>query len=458
MLLAVSMSTSGGKKQGRINLYVLSMLSFLISLGFGLIAPFLPFYAEFLGADAVAIGILLSSFMITRALLATPFGNLSDIIGRKRIVGLGSVMYALLAFFFTLPEDWVGLIFVRAFQGVASAMVWPVGEALLVDSVPEKQRGQAMGIYIFSANLGWVLGPLIGGVLLFMGQSVLGLDTLSSYRFPFYVLAILSLIAASLFFTSVEDIIKPKERGKNPEKVRNTGKGKKTILDPRTTFELRILYLNGLVNGFSMGILSFITVLFMKDVINIEEYLIGVIIGLTGSIGMIANIPAGRQADRVGRKPVLLFGGYLARISALTLPFAGFLPLRGLARATSLAYPHLYGLVAISGLLGFRFFAFQISQPAMRALQADIIPAAVRGKLIGLMQTMFNIGAIIGAPVGGALYMAFQGNVLGFSPFIFPGEGFPFIISAILGFITLTLILLYVKEPKKVRKVRVSQK
>jgi MFS family permease len=446
---------SGGKKQKRVNLYVLSTLSFLISLGFGLIAPFLPFYAEFLGADAIAIGVLLSSFMITRALLATPFGNLSDIIGRKRIVGVGSVMYALLAFFFTLPGDWVGLIFVRAFQGVASAMVWPVGEALLVDSVPERERGQAMGVYIFASNLGWVLGPLIGGALLFMGQNVLGLDTLSSYRFPFYVLAILSLFAAGLFFATVEDVIKPRKRERDTAKKR---KRKRHILDRRTTFELRILYLNGLVNGFSMGILSFVTVLFMSDVIKIEEYAIGIIIGLTGSIGIIANIPAGRKADKVGRKPVLLLGGYLARFAVLILPFAGFLPLRELGRATSLAFPHLYGLMAISGILGFRFFAFQISQPALRALQADIIPAAVRGKLIGLMQTMFNIGAIIGAPVGGALYMAFQGNVLGFSPFTFPGEGVPFIISAILGFITLTLILLYVREPKKARKTRIRQK
>ncbi|MFQ6106588.1 MAG: MFS transporter [Thermoplasmata archaeon] len=447
------MSVSGRMGQGRINLYVLSTLSFLISLGFGLIAPFLPFYAEFLGADAVAIGVLLSSFMITRALLATPFGNLSDNIGRKKIVGVGSVMYALMAFFFTLPGEWVGLIFVRAFQGVASAMVWPVGEALLVDSVPDGQRGRAMGFYIFAANLGWVLGPLIGGALLFIGQNVLLLDTLSSYRFPFYVLAILSLFASGLFFATVKDIVEPKGRSSRG-RIETRKERAKTVLDRRTHSELRILYLNSLVNGFSMGILSFITVLFMKDILNIEEYLIGIVIGLTGSIGLIANIPAGRQADRVGRRPVLLLGGYLARFASLILPFSGFLPLRALGTAASLASPTLYGFIAVGGLLGFRFFAFQISQPAMRALQADIIPKPIRGKLIGLMQTMFNTGAIIGAPVGGALYMAFEGKSLGLSPFVFPGEGFPFIISAILGFITLTLILIYVREPVRARKVK----
>ncbi|MCK4366772.1 MAG: MFS transporter [Thermoplasmata archaeon] len=455
MLFAVPTSTSGRKRQGKVNLYVLSTLSFLISLGFGLIAPFLPFYAEFLGADAIAIGILLSSFMITRALLATPFGNLSDRIGRKGIIGTGAVMYAFLAFFFTLPGDWVGLIFVRAFQGVASAMVWPVGEALLVDSVPGRQRGRAMGVYIFASNSGWVLGPLIGGLLLFMGQNVLGLDTLSSYRFPFYVLAILSLIAAGLFFATVEDVIKPEKHKKEHGSSRTK---RKVVLDSRTSSELRILYLNALVNGFSMGILSFITILFMKDIINVEEYLIGIIIGLTGAIGMIANIPAGRQADKVGRKPVLLLGGYLARFSMLVLPFVGLLPLRALGRANSFADPYLYGLVAISGVLAFRFFAFQISQPALRALQADIIPAAVRGRLIGMMQTMFNVGAIIGAPIGGAIYMAFEGRFFGIPPFVLPGEGVPFIISAILGFITLTLILLYVREPIKARKAKISEK
>lgn len=448
------MSVSFDHRQRKVNLYVLSTLAFLISLGFGLIAPFLPFYAEYLGADAISIGFLLSSFMITRALLATPFGNLSDRIGRRGIVGVGAIMYAVLAFLFTLPTNWVALIFVRAFQGVASAMVWPVGEALLIDSVPDRQRGHAMGVYIFATNLGWVLGPLLGGVLLFLGQNVLGLDTLSSYRFPFYVLAVLSLFAAGLFLSTVKDVIRPSSRSKKGSSKERS----KVVVDSRTRAELRILYLNGLANGFSMGTMSFVTVLFLQDIIHIQEYLIGIIIGLTGSIGMIANIPAGRQADKVGRKPVLLLGGYLARISAILIPLAGLIPLRAMGSATTIAYPAVYGLVAVSGMLGFRFFAFQISQPAMRALQADVIPRPIRGRLIGLMQTMFNIGAIVGAPIGGALYMAFEGNTLGLSPLTFPGEGFPFIISSILGLISLTLILLYVREPKMARKVLRSQK
>jgi len=75
-----------------------------------------------------------------------------------------------------------------------------------------------------------------------------------------------------------------------------------------------------------------------------------------------------------------------------------------------------------------------------------------------MMQTMFNVGAIIGAPIGGAVYMAFEGRFFGIPPFVLPGEGVPFIISAILGFITLTLIMLYVREPIKARKERISEK
>ncbi|MCU0853274.1 MAG: MFS transporter, partial [Thermoplasmata archaeon] len=128
------------EKDAARNVTYLASLDFIISLGFGLIMPLFPLYLIYLGEGSTSVGlqvgILFSSFMLTRALLAAPFGNLSDRVGRKRIILIGSFLYALLAVLFTLPESWFGLMFVRAFQGVASAMVWPVSEALVIDSTP----------------------------------------------------------------------------------------------------------------------------------------------------------------------------------------------------------------------------------------------------------------------------------------------------------------------------------
>ncbi|MEW5937498.1 MAG: MFS transporter, partial [Candidatus Thermoplasmatota archaeon] len=85
------------EKEARRNLVLLSLLALIINMGFGLILPLFPLYVKELGGGALEIGFLMASFMLTRAFLATYFGDLSDRIGRKRIIILGTLLYAILA-------------------------------------------------------------------------------------------------------------------------------------------------------------------------------------------------------------------------------------------------------------------------------------------------------------------------------------------------------------------------
>ena len=71
------------------NLIVASALAFCIYLGFGLTLPLFPKYVELLKGGGFEVGILLASFMFTRAFLARPFGRLSDRIGRKKVIVTG---------------------------------------------------------------------------------------------------------------------------------------------------------------------------------------------------------------------------------------------------------------------------------------------------------------------------------------------------------------------------------
>jgi DHA1 family multidrug resistance protein-like MFS transporter len=162
------------ESEARKNVNYLASLDFIISLGFGLIFPLFPVYATNLGAGALEIGIIFSSFVLTRAIFSTTFGNLSDTIGRKRLILVGSSLYVVFAILFTIPESWTGLVIVRGFQGVASAMVWPVSEALVIDSTPPKERGAAMGKIVMSSNLGFVVGPFLGGGLVALARYTLG--------------------------------------------------------------------------------------------------------------------------------------------------------------------------------------------------------------------------------------------------------------------------------------------
>ena len=106
--------------------------------------PFFPLYADEILSEfvifnatigiALQIGILTSSFMFMRFLLAPAFGGLSDSSGRKPIILVGMTVYALLLVGYGLAYYLLSLLVLRTLQGLASAAVWPIGEALIVDT------------------------------------------------------------------------------------------------------------------------------------------------------------------------------------------------------------------------------------------------------------------------------------------------------------------------------------
>jgi len=414
--------------EARRNVDLLAALDLIISLGFGLIMPLFPLYLTYLAGGAtevgIQVGILFSSFMLTRALLATPFGNLSDRVGRKKIILVGSFLYAILAVLFTFPEDWYGLILVRGFQGVASAMVWPVSEALVIDSSPASMRGASMGKIVMASNLGMVIGPFVGAALFGLADRVLGFSTGDSYRFPFYFTALLALGGAVLVWRYVTDAAEPKE-AKAKLSVREILHP--SGVDSEGLRDLRVLYANAAMEGFaiaSIGPLMALFLLFKFPELGGDT--IPLIVGVAMGLGALIAFPSGRMADRVGKKKMFLLGGYLAFTGTILLPLGGALAL-------------------VIVFLAMRSMAFQVSSPALRALQADVIPENTRGRLIGVLESMANIGSVVGAIAGGLLWDSFHGIDLGLPP---PADGtwIPFLISGLLGIFTITLVQVTVRE------------
>ena len=143
-------------------------------------------------------------------------------------------------------------------------------------------------------------------------------------------------------------------------------------------------------------------------------------------LGALVAYPSGRLADRLGKKKMFVLGGYIAFVGTILIPF---------------------GWVLLSAILflGMRSMAFQVASPALRAMQADSVPSNVRGRLIGMLESMSNIGSVIGAPVGGLLWDAFHGRDLGMAS-LMDGTMIPFIVSGLMGLFTVTLVLLFVQE------------
>lgn len=416
------------ERQARRNVNLLATLDMIISLGFGLIMPLFPLYLKYLAGGTaevgLQVGILFSSFVLARALLAAPFGNLSDRLGRKRLILIGTILYAVLAILFTVPENWLGLLFVRAFQGVASAMVWPVSEALVIDSTPVRMRGASMGKLVMGANLGMVIGPFAGGALYAVAFYTLGFSEGDSYRFPFYFTSVLAIIGAVLVWKYVTDAVAPHE---HKTKMSFRSLLKPHGMDAQGLRNLRVLYANAAMEGFAISGIGPLMVLFLTFKFpELEVASIPLIVGLAMGLGVLVAYPSGRLADGVGKKKMFVIGGYVSFIGTILIPYG-------------------WALAPVIIFLTMRSMAFQVASPALRALQADNVPEEIRGRLIGMLESMSNIGSVMGAPVGGLLWDYFHGSDIGL-PSPIDGTMIPFLISGVLGVLTVTLVLLLVRE------------
>lgn len=165
---------------------------FLSAMGFGIILPLLPFYALSLGVQPFELGILTATFALMSLLFSPFFGRLSDKIGRKKVllVGTFGFMIAYLVFAFA-DSFWMALL-ARALEGFFSAAIFPACISLLSDFTTHEQRGPAMGLMMMTFSVGFIFGPALGGFA-----------SAISVRDAFFVAAGASLLLISFGFSSV---------------------------------------------------------------------------------------------------------------------------------------------------------------------------------------------------------------------------------------------------------------
>jgi EmrB/QacA subfamily drug resistance transporter len=145
-----------------------------------LVAAFAAFLTPFLGsavnlalpaigkefhADAIGLGWVISSFILSSALFLLPFGRLGDIVGRKRIFSYGIILFTVSSSLIIFSHSLASLIILRIFQGFSGAMIFGTSLAIVTSVFPQGERGHAMGITVTSTYLGLSLGPVIGGLL-----------------------------------------------------------------------------------------------------------------------------------------------------------------------------------------------------------------------------------------------------------------------------------------------------
>ncbi|MBN1682480.1 MFS transporter [Candidatus Bathyarchaeota archaeon] len=399
---------------------ILAGLQFIQSIAMGLPMSFFPNYAVSLGASIASIGIFTSSFMLSAALMAPRMGGLADKYGRKKLMMLGIFSDIILGVLTGLAPSWEWLLFIRFVNGAVSSGAMLAADALLQDNIEPENRGETAGFMMAAGMVGRNIGPLIGGTVQWLSINALNFDILTSYRVPYFVDSGFSVLLILLVYFFIKE---PKEHHELMQRAREAG-GKLVYTDT-----MKVILINAFMMGIGVGFIMPIMVLFYNDKFGMGALEIGTIMSISGFIGLFASFIAGRFADKMGRKPLIIIGNYLSQFFGFILPFTG--------------NPTQAGITMSARSLG-----FNMSQPAFQALRADLVPPQHRGAFFGQMNRFFTAGDVIGPIIGAWIYSQYRTEVFNLAGIIVPGIGITFFINSLIGFLGTTTLLLFVKEPK----------
>lgn len=283
---------------------MLTTISFLVAIGFGLIIPAIPIFAKTFGVTNTLIGLIISSFAIMRFLSGLFSGKLVDRFGERLVLGTGLLMVSAFTLLAGLAQTYGQLLFFRTAGGLGSSMFSVSAGALLLRVVGDDQRGRAQSLYNGGFIAGGVAGPAFGGALLAI-----------SPRAPFFIYTALLVVAGTVSLIFLHE----KRLGKSSQTVENDG----PALTIREAIKIRpylySLFLAFLGSWIFFGMRSSILPLYAIDDLGVST----AVVGLSFTLALIAQgavmIRAGKYSDKNGRRPVILIGFAITLLSLILL-------------------------------------------------------------------------------------------------------------------------------------------
>ncbi|MBS7651828.1 MAG: MFS transporter [Candidatus Bathyarchaeia archaeon] len=325
------------QKEAR-GIQVLLLCVFTVMLGLGIIGPIIPIYAKSMGATYSEIGLLGSIWSLSR-LIFTPFvGRLSDVKGRKKIIAVGLLAYAIVSVLYAAAWDYTSLLLFRFLHGLGSAMSIPIAMAYAAEVAPGGKEGRYMGNMNLAMFAGMGLGPLIGG---YLGDNL-------SLSAPFYVMGALAALSLILLL-----ILLPEGGERKSGKIRPSFKMALKSSLIRAAFIYRAVMALGI--GGTMGFMAlFISGPEEDGGLALSISLAGLIMSFSQVSSALLQRPFGVVADRYDKFRLVILGGMIGALGYSLLPLSrsltslvGFLLLTSLGNAIGM--PALTALITIEG-------------------------------------------------------------------------------------------------------------
>lgn len=346
---------------------VLLLCVFCSLLGVGIVSPLLPLYAEAMGASGVLLGMIFSSFTITRAVVIPIIGPLSDRRGRKLflLIGFGGFTVATLGYL--LATSPLHLIVTRAIQGATAGMMLPIARAFIGDLCPRGEEGKWQGIANAAFFGGFGVGPLIGGPI----------AEWYGYNTAFYVMGIICLLSFLLALRFL-----PESRS------RQGGGGHRSMTEP-----FRLVHTNGMFRGLSAyraglalarGCFMTFLPLFAASSLKIGVGLIGAMLACHNLLRAAVQPYFGGLADRFNKRTLVIVGAILQILFFILIPH-------------EYSYWQLLMLVAFGGI------AAAVAMPALTALYTEQGRTSGMGTAMSMEMLAMAIGMGIGPILGGVV-------------------------------------------------------
>jgi len=375
------------------NVSLASAAVFILGLGEELWKKFLPKYLEALGATTGVIGLFGTAQDFFDAVYQYPGGWMADRFGRRRAfliyVVLASAGYLVYLLSPSWPFVFLGLALAMAWQSMASPAIF----AIIGDALPRERRAMGFTLQSILKRVPIVIAPILGGVLIsrlgvLKGIHVALLVTL--------VLAFVTILLVSRINITINAL-------------HTTG-----IVGVWQTFHsaLKRLLVSDVIIRTCEGMTGVITILYVTNVQHFSVKQYGTLIAIQMITSILVYIPAGKIADRVGRKPFVI---------ATFLSFALF-PLAIIAASS-------FTLICLAFVIG---GLREIGEPSRKAMIVDFAQDNVRARSVGLYYLVRSLSITPAAAIGGLLWSI--------APQV------PFIVAGVIGLIGTFVFAVTVEE------------
>ncbi|MGG1397053.1 MFS transporter [Bacillus salipaludis] len=382
--------------QNKNALPILFFVMFLVMIGFGIIIPVLPFYAEQIGASPTELGLLMAVYSFMQLIFAPIWGRVSDRIGRKPVMMIGIAGLGISFLIQGLSTQLWMLFAARILGGILSSANMPTAMAYVADITTEENRGKGMGIIGAATGLGFVFGPAVGGIF---SKISLGL--------PFLLASASSFITLILVFLLLKESSEKKSVEKRPSLL-------EAFNGPTSSLFVMQLLISLSLSGLEATFAYFAAKKAGMD--TVELGYVFMIMGFASAI--IQGGLVGRLTKKYGERMVIQGGIIVSAIGfGLILLVNSFL--------TAAVYLTIFGIG--NGVI----------RPSVSALLTKTSTAG-HGSSTGLLSSFDSLGRIIGPPLGGWLFSI--------------TIGLPYISGAVLSVLALILFQIYRPVAKMVQE------